>query len=150
MGLADFLHEAGYGRIALSFSGVGHIHAAATIAAHPVSALLDTGASNTVLSLTLARELGLPLATSEFQGGGAGSATMEVYFVEQPKLLRIGEVTPALDRLVVMDLGHVNQALAGRGEPPIQLILGVDVFTAHHAVIDYGSSSLFLKRNRAE
>jgi hypothetical protein len=44
-----------------------------------------------------------------------------------------------------MDLTHVNQSLALKGESPVDVILGADVFEAHAAVIDYGSSSLFLK-----
>jgi hypothetical protein len=44
-----------------------------------------------------------------------------------------------------MDLSHVNQALALKGSTPVDAILGVDVLEAHSAVIDYGSSSLYLK-----
>ena len=145
MDLSGLLGNAGYCRIPLSSSGVGHFHAEATIAARPVSALLDTGASNTVLSLAVAHELDLSLVASQLQGGGAGSARMEVFFVEQPSLLRLGEVTPSLERLMAMDLSHVNQALHARGEAPIELIIGVDIFSAHQAVIDYGNNCLFLK-----
>jgi hypothetical protein len=44
-----------------------------------------------------------------------------------------------------MDLTHVNQSLALKGEAPIDVILGADVLQGHAAIIDYGSSSLFLK-----
>jgi hypothetical protein len=44
-----------------------------------------------------------------------------------------------------MDLNHVNAALAQKGTSPVDAILGVDVFDAQAAVIDYGSSSLFLR-----
>ncbi len=47
--------------------------------------------------------------------------------------------------LLAMDLTHVNQSLALKGEAPVDVILGADVFEAQAAVIDYGSSSLFLK-----
>jgi predicted aspartyl protease len=144
MDLVDFLRGAGYRRIELSRSGVGHFHAPATVAGRAVSALLDTGGSGTVLSLAIAREFGLPLVATELQGGGAGAAGMKLFVVEQAEL-QLGEVVPRLDRLVVMDLTHVNQALADTGEGPIELIIGVDVFAPHQAIIDYGSSSLFLQ-----
>ena len=44
-----------------------------------------------------------------------------------------------------MDLTHVNAALAQKGVAAVDVILGVDVFDAHAAVIDYGSGSLFLR-----
>jgi hypothetical protein len=44
-----------------------------------------------------------------------------------------------------MDLAHVNAALAQKGATPIDVILGVDVFDAQSAIIDYGSASLFLQ-----
>ena len=44
-----------------------------------------------------------------------------------------------------MDLSHVNQALQLKGSTPIVAVLGADVLEAHSAMIDYGSSSLYLK-----
>jgi hypothetical protein len=44
-----------------------------------------------------------------------------------------------------MDLSHVNAALALKGSAQVDVILGVDVFERQAAVIDYASSSLFLK-----
>jgi hypothetical protein len=43
-----------------------------------------------------------------------------------------------------MDLSHADAALAQGGAAPIEAILGVDVYEAQAAVIDYGSASLFL------
>jgi len=48
-----------------------------------------------------------------------------------------------------MDLSHVTQARAQRGEPPVDAVLGADVFENHGAVIDYSTSSLYLRAGRA-
>ncbi len=45
---------------------------------------------------------------------------------------------------MAVDLTHANQALALKGQRPVGVILGSDVFNAHKAVIDYGTNSLFL------
>jgi len=45
-----------------------------------------------------------------------------------------------------MDLAHVNQALSLRGEGHVDVVLGADVLEIQQAIIDYGSSSLFLKQ----
>jgi hypothetical protein len=52
---------------------------------------------------------------------------------------------PRIVVLLAMDLTHVNQAAALRGSGPIDAVLGGDVLEEHSAVIDYGSSSLYLK-----
>jgi hypothetical protein len=44
-----------------------------------------------------------------------------------------------------MDLTHVNAALAQKGATAVDVILGVDVFDAQSAIIDYGSASIFLR-----
>ena len=61
MSLPAFLQIAGYRRIPLSRNGVGHFEAAGTLAGRSVRVLIDTGAASTVVSLALARELGLVL-----------------------------------------------------------------------------------------
>jgi hypothetical protein len=49
-----------------------------------------------------------------------------------------------------MDMTHANEALALQGAGPVEAIMGLDVFEAHAAVIDYGSQSLFLRESSAE
>jgi hypothetical protein len=86
-----------------------------------------------VISLALAEELGITLTKMPFQGGGAGAARLDVYHVADASL-QIGEIMPRTRALMAMDLTHVNAALALKGESESQA-----------AVIDYASSSLFLK-----
>ena len=144
MDLSDVLLPAGFRRIQLSRSGVGHFHTPASVAGRPVSALLDTGGSTSVLSLALAQEMGLDLVLTDDRGGGAGGAQMDVFLVQDADV-RLDDMTTRLSALAAMDLSHANQALIDNGESPIELIIGVDVFTAHDAIIDYGTSSLFMK-----
>jgi clan AA aspartic protease (TIGR02281 family) len=142
--LPVFLQTAGYRRIPLTRNGVGHFEAAGTLAGRAVRVLIDTGAASTVISLALARELGLALAPLGRTGGGAGGANLEIFQVSSADL-RLGDAVPQTKGLYAMDLGHVNAALAQKGTLPVDAILGVDVFDAQAAVIDYGSSSLFLR-----
>jgi hypothetical protein len=44
-----------------------------------------------------------------------------------------------------LDFEHVNAPLRAQGSSEVDVILGVDVFDAHAAVIDYPSQSLFLR-----
>jgi hypothetical protein len=144
MTLSAFLAQEGFRRIALSRSGVGHFHTAGSLSGHPVAVLIDTGAASTVVSLTRARELELTLKKLEMKGGGAGGAQLDIFNLPDATL-SLGDLQPRYRALLAMNLAHVNQSLALKGESPVDVILGADVFEAHAAVIDYGSLSLFLK-----
>ena len=106
--------------------------------------LIDTGAASTVFSLDVVREMNLSLTKLAMQGGGAGAAKLDVYQLPEARFV-IGGISPQTRALLAMDLSHVNQAAALKGSGPVDAILGVDALEAHSAVIDYGSSSLYLK-----
>jgi hypothetical protein len=144
MQLAEFLAQSGYRRIALQRSGIGHFHVPGSLRDRTVSVLVDTGAGCTLVSLALARELDLSLTLHPGTGGGAGGTSMEVYEVVDARL-ELAEVSIRPQSLLAMDLTHANDALALQGAGPVEAIMGVDVFEAHAAVIDYGSQSLFLR-----
>jgi hypothetical protein len=142
--LVEFLEAAHYRRVPLRRNGVGHFEAEGTLNERPVRVLIDTGAARTVVSLALARELALTLQPLERRGGGAGGANLALFDVQGAALLVEGAV-PRIQTLIAMDLAHVNTALTRRGATAVDVVLGVDVFDAQAAVIDYGSASLFLR-----
>lgn len=142
--LSEFLEQTGYRRIPLQRSGVGYFHAPGTLRGRAVSVLVDTGASCTLVSLTLARELNLSLSLHPEKGSGAGSAALDIYVVDHDRL-ELANVSIRPHTLLAMDLAHTNEALALAGEGPVEAIMGRDVFEEHAAVIDYGSQSLFLR-----
>lgn len=146
--LAEFLAQSGYRRIPLERSGLGHFHAPGSLRDRVVSVLVDTGAGCTLVSLALARELGVALTLHPGKGGGAGGASMDIYEVQGAKL-ELAEMSIRPRCLLAMDLTHANEALALQGAGPVEAIMGLDVFEAHAAVIDYGSQSLFLREARS-
>jgi len=144
MSLVDFLEASHYRRVPLSRTGAGHFETAGTLNGHPVRVLIDTGAAATIVSLARARELGLEVEPLERCGAGAGGGNLAVSRIRGAEL-RLGDVVPRTSALLAMDLAHVNAALAQKGVGAVDVILGVDVFDAQAAVIDYGSASLFLR-----
>jgi heme-degrading monooxygenase HmoA len=143
-GHSAILEAGGFRRVPLSRTGVGHFEVTGTLNGHPVRVLIDTGAASTVASLSRVRELGLDVQPLANCGAGAGAGNLQVFQVDGAEL-RLGDVVPKLAKLLAMDLAHVDEALAQRGVAAVDVILGVDVFDAHAAIIDYGSSSLFLR-----
>jgi hypothetical protein len=144
MTLTEFLEKNGYARVPLAASGVGHFHAEGFLNDRAISVLIDTGASGTVFSLDLAKDLNLATSKMETAGGGVGSARLEVYQIEAARFT-VGSVAPDISALYAMDFTHVNEALAMKGERFVDAVLGADALAKHEAVIDYGSSSLYLK-----
>jgi hypothetical protein len=142
--LTSLLAAAHFQRVPLVRTGVGHFEAAGTLNGTPIRVLIDTGAASTVLSLTLVRRLGLELVPLGQTGGGAGGANLEVFEVRGAEL-RLGEVVPRPKALIAMDLSHADAALVQQGAAPVEAVVGVDVYEAQAAVIDYGTSSLFLR-----
>jgi hypothetical protein len=144
MALGTFLESNGFRRVPLTRTGVGHFEVEGTLNGHTVRVLIDTGAASTVASLSRVSEIGFPIKPISRCGAGAGGTNLEVFQVDCAEL-RLGDVVPKVSALLAMDLTHVNTALAQKGVIPVDVILGVDVFDAHEAVIDYGSQSLFLR-----
>lgn len=146
--LADFLTARGYLRVPLTRSGVGHFHTAGTLNGRPVEVLVDTGAACTVVAMSVVQALGLRSERLDDEAGGAGGA-LDQYMVGGADL-RLGSFAPRVRGPVGLDFAHINAPLLAQGSAAVDVILGVDVFDAHAAVIDYPSLSLFLTAVAAE
>jgi predicted aspartyl protease len=140
--LAAFLAQRGYVALPLRRSAVGHFHTPGTLNGRPVEILVDTGASCTVVSLALVQALGLAAERADDDAGGAGGAIAQ--FIVQGAELCLGAFAPRLSRVAGMDFEHVNAALVAQGSSAVDMILGVDVFDHHAAIIDYAGEALFL------
>jgi hypothetical protein len=145
MTLAAFLTQGGYVQIPLSRNGVGHFQVGGSLNGRDISVLIDTGAASTVFSLQLVQSMNLPLTRLAMAGGGAGSARLDVYEIREASF-RLADLSPRVQALLAMDLSHVDEALKSRNSTGVEAILGIDALDAHSAIIDYGSSTLFLKK----
>jgi predicted aspartyl protease len=103
----------------------------------PLSFILDTGASATVLNRTVAERLGLDLHASEDArtGGGSvqtGSATGVT--------LSVGSMSLPDVTVVAIDLSGLQ---AGLGRP-VDGILGYEIFRRYVVAIDYAANTVRL------
>lgn len=146
--LTDFLNDRGYLQLALKRSVVGHFHTQGTLNGRPVEILVDTGAACTCVALSLVRALGISCERIHDVAAGAGGA-FEQFRVDGADL-RLGSFAPRIKGLAGFDFEHVNAPLRANGSAEVDMILGMDVFDAYAAIIDYETQSLFLRVNLAE
>ena len=141
--LSKFLTSRGFHQVPLTQSIVGHFHTQGTLNGREVEILVDTGASCTCVSFALVEALGLHAQKLETAAAAAGGE-MEQYVVDGVDL-RLGSFAPRPVSMAGLDFEHVNAPLRAQGSQEVDMILGVDVFAPHQAVIDYATESLFLK-----
>jgi predicted aspartyl protease len=144
MSIGRLLQLGGYTSIPLMRSNEGQLHAAANINGRPVSAFLDTGCARSVVSLTLVRDMGLPVAKLPFHIGGAGAARLDVYQVAGAEFM-IDNVKPLAPVVLATDLDGVNRGRSRTQDWLVDVVVGADVLALHQAVIDYGADRLYLK-----
>jgi Aspartyl protease len=145
--LTDFLSSLGYQRIALTRSTVGHFHTQGVLNGHSVEILVDTGAACTCVALSLVKALGVSCEIIAEAAIGAGGG-FEQYRVDRVELT-LGTFRPQLNSLAGFDFEHINAPLRANNSAEVDMILGVDVFDTHGAIIDYGTQSLFLRKKLA-
>ena len=144
MSLVEFLNQSSYIQIPLLRSGIGHFHIVGELNGRQIEMIVDTGAASTFFSFDLAKDMNLQMTKSTETGSGAGEGELEIHQIYDVSFC-LGDITPKMHEFYALDMSHANQALIQRGASPVGGVLGVDVFEAHEAVIDYGSSSLYLK-----
>lgn len=104
---------------------------------------LDTGAS-TVIDITVARALGLPLVDTGQQGFGlTGAAGKRISTRVELRLGRMRMVGLPVDCL---DLSQMKAVSRGNGMPAFDGVIGAELLTALEAKIDFGRLTLTVKR----
>jgi hypothetical protein len=113
------------------------------------NAVLDTGASKTVLDKTTIEKY-IPteeLLQSEKLSTGLGTNSMESYTFVLPSL-KIGKLKLKQFEAAVLDLSTISTAYETLNLPPVIGVLGGDILHRHGAVINYEKLVLKLLRNR--
>ena len=106
--------------------------------------ILDTGASNSFVGFDQVELFHLDSQESEHKASGAGTTEIETK-ISKKNNLKIGGYHLKKTSLILIDLMHINNALAKQNAKPIQGIIGADILHKAEAIIDYKKKYLFLK-----
>ncbi|MDG5489512.1 aspartyl protease family protein [Sphingomonas sp. BGYR3] len=103
-----------------------------TVAGHPVTALLDTGASHSVIDQRFAAHIGLPLGAAGRANAIGGTVPIRW---SRPLPVVIGTQALARQRLAVLPL----PASASGNGAPVHMILGADILGRHALDLDFAA-----------
>jgi len=109
----------------------------------PFMAVVDTGASRTVLDKTTVEEYidKETLLLSDRLSTGLGTNTMESYILTIPHF-GIAELSIPDFETAVLDLSSINQAYQQVYSQPVIGVVGGDILMKYGAIIDYPSKVL--------
>ncbi len=142
--LQEILKKQGYKKIKFKVTKTQHLLVKATINGVRGNFILDTGASNSCVGFESTDLFLLKTVKSKTKAAGAGGTGMLTQ-LSMSNTLKLGRWTDKDFHLVVFDMSHVNAALAEHKAKKVQGIIGADVLLKSDAIIDYSSSSVYLK-----
>ena len=145
--LQKILKKKKYIKIKLNKIATNHLELKAKINGIKGSFILDTGASNSCVSLDLIEFFKLDAKESETKAAGAGATDMETQQSENNKL-KIGNWKTNNCHIVLFNLSHVNTALTQHNAQEVHGIIGADILQKGKAIIDYNKNVLYLKKEK--
>lgn len=145
MNLENVLKRKSYVKIDLKKINTNHFEVKAKINHIKGRFILDTGASNSCISIDLAEKFHLELEDSDTKAAGAGAIGMETK-ISSKNEISLGHWSFKNFNLVLLDLSHVNTALTEHNAKPVDGIIGADVLEKGEAIIDYRNKCVYLKK----
>ena len=105
--------------------------------------ILDSGASNSCVCLSLENKFKIDSKETKIKASSATS-NMEDTRLSKNNAIKIGKWRSIIN-LVSIDMTHINRVLNEKETESVDGIIGADVLKKSKAVIDYESNKLYLK-----
>lgn len=145
MKLNSILKRKGYSKIKLKKINTNHFEIEAKLNGVNGRFILDTGASNSCVEITLAKKFKLKVTDSETKAAGAGAIGMETK-IAQKNTIKLKDWKFKNLNLVLLDLTHVNTALTEHHAEAVDGIIGADILEKGNAIIDYKNKCVYLEK----
>lgn len=107
--------------------------------------MVDTGAFATLLHSPFVRRMNIPLRQTKFRSVGVNLAQNRVRLATITRF-SIGSMDMRTSNVGVINLGGLIQSGLLDGSPPVAGLLGSEMLQRYHAIIDFGTNSLYLRR----
>ena len=141
--LNKFLKSEGYSSIKLIFLETKHYLIEAKINGIKGRFIIDTGASNSCICISLEVKFKVISEDSKEKASSANSEMTHTK-ISKSNAIQIGKWEDKIN-LISFDMNHINNALSQKKVPPIDGIIGADTLKKSKAILDYKSNKLYLK-----
>jgi len=135
----------GFRRIPMHVSDGFNLYVDGSVNGQKARLMVDTGAFATLLHSRFVRRMKIPMRETPFSSSGVNLKQRGVQFATIARF-SIGPMD-----LLRSDVGVINlEGLIHGGlldaSPPVAGLLGSEILRRHHAIIDFGTKSLYLKK----
>jgi predicted aspartyl protease len=141
--LNKFLKSEGYSSVKLIFLETKHYLIEAKINGIKGRFIIDTGASNSCICISLEVKFKVISEDSKEKASSANSEMTHTK-ISKSNAIQIGKWEDKIN-LISFDMNHINNALSQKKVPPIDGIVGADILKKSKAVLDYKTNRLYLK-----
>ena len=134
----------GFRRIPMHVSDGFNLYVDGSVNGTKAKLMVDTGAFATLLHSRFVRRMKIPLRETPFSSSGVNLKQRGVQIATISRL-SIGSMNLERKDVGVMNLeGLIHGGLLD-ASPPVAGLLGSEILRRHHAIIDFGTKSLYLK-----
>ena len=142
--LKDLLNKQQFVKVKLYKIKTQHLICFGSINNVKATFLIDTGASNSCISLENIDVYDLKTEGEKFEASGASDKKMEAILSKECRF-KLGRFSMKKQKFVLLDLNHINSLLESQNVKKINGIIGAEFLKATKAIIDYDNLDLFLK-----
>ena len=142
--LKDLLNNQQFVKVKLYKIKTQHLICFGSINNVKATFLIDTGASNSCISIENIDVYDLKTEGEKFEASGASDKKMEAILSKECGF-KLGRFSMKKQKFVLLDLNHINSLLESQNVKKINGIIGAEFLKATKAIIDYDNLELFLK-----
>src|SRR5436190_1151969 len=135
----------GYRRVRMHESEGYNLYVDGKVNGKKARLMVDTGAFATILHSQFVLGMKIPLRQTKFMSSGINLSPSRVHVATITRL-SVGSMDMQSHRVGVINLERLIYGSSPQASPPVAGLLGSEMLQRYHAIIDFGTKSLYLKQ----
>src|SRR5436190_818835 len=135
----------GYRRVRMHESEGYNLYVDGKVNGTKARLMVDTGAFATILHSQFVLGMKIPLRQTKFMSSGINLSPSRVHVATITRL-SVGSMDMQSHRVGVINLERLIYGSSLQASPPVAGLLGSEMLQRYHAIIDFGTKSLYLKQ----
>ncbi|MEY2585186.1 MAG: hypothetical protein QOD80_1212 [Verrucomicrobiota bacterium] len=135
----------GFRRVPMHVSDGFNLYVDGSVNGQKARLMVDTGAFATLLHSQFVKRMQIPMRDTPFSSSGVNLKQRGVQMATISRL-SVGSINLERKDVGVINLEGLIHGGLLNASPPVAGLLGSEILRRHHAIIDFGTKSLYLKR----